>query len=184
MKQAKIFSDDFNRIIAATKSFVSHGSTKRAHEYIKLEFCAELQRVTAVAVDGYRLSVEHSVISDCEEDFSVFVKANTKLPKGEYATISTDGKESEIRCNGFIFGYEQPEDNFLDWNNAIPKEKPALKIGFNGNYLLSALQAARISSGRSFRNPIVMEIYDSLKPIIFRTNNDDIKMVLPIRIKE
>ena len=181
---ARIFTNDFNRIIAATKSFAVTSSIRKCHTYIKLEFCAEDQRVTAIAVDGYRLAVEHSVIDRCENDFVAYVKPNIRLPKNQYATLSLEENEAVIRCGDFMFGYSQPEaDKFL-WREAIPADDPTLRLGFNGNYLLSALQAAKVSIGGSFKDPVVLEFRNNLTPVILRTNKDDIKMVLPIRIKD
>ena len=88
-----------------------------------------------------------------------------------------------IRCGEFIFGYQQPEGEFLDWEKVLP-EAPTFKIGFNGNYLLSALKAAKVSAGNSFKSPIILEFRSPLDPVIIHTNKDDVKMILPIRIKE
>ena len=180
---AKIYTNDFNRIISATKAFVAKNGTRKVHQYIKLEFNAENQRVTAIAVDGYRMSVEHSIISDCENDFIVYIKPTVALPKSQYATFSLDGNEAVVRCGGFMFGYEQPQAVEFDWQKAIPQGEPSLKIGFNGNYLLTALQAAKSSVGNSFRSPVVLEFRSPFDPVILKTNGDDIKMVLPVRIK-
>ena len=174
MKSARIYTNDLNRLIAATKSFVSDSDHRPCNQYIKLEFHAADNQVVAMAVDGYRMSVEHSVISDCDEDFVAFIKSNTKLRNKQYATISLteDGKEAVIRCGGFSFGYIQPQDSGFEWEKAIPTSEVKYRIGFNGNYLLSALQAAKVSADGSF------------EPILLRTNKEDIKMVLPVRIKE
>lgn len=186
MKKAKLFSNDFNRLVSSTKSFVSDSTHMPCNQYIRLEFRSADNQVIASAVDGYRMSVEHSVMSDCDEDFVVFIKSNTRLPSKAWAYISLedDGKEAVIRCNGFSFGYTQPKDNGFDWRKAIPESEAKYKIGFNGNYLLSALQAAKASLGESFRKPVVLEFRSNVEPIILRTNKEDIKMVLPIRIKE
>lgn len=185
MKSAKIFTNDLNRLIAATKSFVSDSDCRPCNQYIKLEFHSADNQVIATAVDGYRMSVEHSVISDCEEDFVAFIKSNTKLPSKQYARISLedDGKEAVIRCNGFSFGYTQPKDSGFDWRKAIPESEVKYRIAFNGNYLLSALQAAKASVGYSFREPVILEFRSNTEPILLRTNKKDIKMVLPIMIK-
>lgn len=139
-----------------------------------------------MAVDGYRMSVEHSIISDCDEDFVAFIKSNTKLPNKQYATISLteEGKEAVIRCGGFSFGYTQPQDSGFEWEKAIPTSEVKYRIGFNGNYLLAALQAAKVSAGESFRQPVILEFRSNVEPILLRTNKEDIKMVLPVRIKE
>lgn len=184
MPKARIYTNDFNRLIAATKDFISKDeAAKIAHQYIRLDFSAKDSKVTAVAVDGFRLSVENSVISDCDADFTVYVKPNVKLPAKIYAFISLESDGTAlIRCNGFVFGYDQPEPSEFDWEKAIPQGALSLKIAFNGNYLLSALQAAKVSSGNSFKNPVVLEFRGPLAPVILRTNQEDIKMVLPIRI--
>ena len=74
MKSAKIYTNDLNRLIAATKSFVSDSDHHTCDQYIKLEFHAKDNQVVAMAVDGYRMSVEHSIISDCDEDFVAFLR--------------------------------------------------------------------------------------------------------------
>lgn len=180
--KAKIYTNDFNRIIAATKDFVSKNSNKKTHTYIRLEFRHEEQRVTAIAVDGYRMSVENSVC-ECDEDFNAYIRSNVKLPSGLNAIFEIQDGEVIIRCGDFIFGYQQPEGEFLDWKKVLP-DAPTFKVGFNGNYLLTALNAAKVSAGNSFKHPIVLEFRGPLEPVIIRTNKDDVKMVLPIRIKD
>ena len=183
MKSARIYTNDLNRLIAATKSFVSDSDHRPCNQYIKLEFHAADNQVVAMAVDGCRMSVEHSVISDCGEDFVAFIKSNTKLPNKQYATISLteDGKEAVIRCCGFSFGYTQPQDSGFEWKKAIPTTEVKHR---NGNHLLSALQAAKVSVDGSFIQPVVLEFRSDVEPILLRTNKEDIKMVLPVRIKE
>lgn len=182
--KATIYTNDFNRIIAATKDFVSQShEARKTLRYIRLEFNAADSIVTAIATDGYRMSVEHAIISECDEDFVVYVHSSIKLPSKMYADIEDVNGETIIKCGGFIFGCQQPEGDFLNWQESIPGP-PAFKIGFNGNYLLSALQAAKVSSGGSLRNLVILEFRGETGPVTMRTNEDDIKMVLPIRLKK
>ena len=95
-----------------------------------------------------------------------------------------DGKEAVIRCGGFSFGYIQPQDSGFEWEKAIPTSEVKYRIGFNGDYLLSALQAAKVSADGSFRQPVILEFRSNIEPILLRTNKEDIKMVMPVRIKE
>lgn len=183
MKKAKIYSNDFNRIIAATKDFVDQNADKSPMSYIKLEFISKFQTVTAVAIDGKRISVEHSVISDCDEDFVVYVRNNIKLPKNRFATIDLQDDEVKILCDECIFGNKQPDGKFYEWEKALPKTKYNFKIAVNGNYLMSALKAAQISTGNSFKNPVVLEFRGEEEAIILRTNENDIKLVMPVRLK-
>ncbi len=183
--KATILGNDFNRIMDATKQFCGTSTRHKEQEYIRLDFDAEIQRVTAHACDGYRLSVEHSVIGSCDENFTVYIRGGFRLPKKQYATIEKVENEVQIRCAGALFGFEQPDvSQRFEWQKVIPKDEPTFRIGFNGNYLLNALQAAKVSAGQTFKNPIVLEFWTPTTPVIIRTNTDDIKMVLPIRIKE
>lgn len=184
-KCATMLSRDFNKLIDEVKDFVSKSATRKIHEYIKLEFKAEEKKVVAVAVDGYRLATAHASLLDCENDFVAYVRSGVKLAgKDSCVRFELSKKELVIRCDGFIFGYEQPEGVFLDWEKVIPQKEPTYKIAFNGDYMLAALKAAKISCGGIFRSHVVLEFRSNIEPIILRTNGEDIKMVLPIRIKE
>lgn len=184
MKMAKIETEDLNKLIACTKGFIDHNNFRVAFRYIRLEFSKNDRRVAAISCDGYRLSVEHSVVSDLEEDFVAYIKPNFTLPKGKTANIELDEEQKlcKIHCDGIVLGYEQPDGEFfIDYKKVIPCNKPTLRIGFNGNYLLKALNAAKTSAG-GFKSPIVLEFTDNLSPVLFRTGKDDVKMVLPIRV--
>ena len=180
--KATILGNDFNRIMDATKSFCRSGDPAQ-FGYIRLDFDAVALRVEAYACDGYRLSVEHSVIGTCDESFTVYLRGGIRLPGKQYATIELVGDEVQIRCNGALFGFEQPGNiEPFEWKNVTPKGDAHFRIGFNGNYLLDALQAAKISAGKTFRTPIVMEFWTPTSPMVIRTNHADIKMVLPMRL--
>lgn len=184
MKSAMIYTNDFNRIIDATKQFISATNKRVVYNYIRLEFDSETSTVAAVAIDGYRMSVEHSVISNCNESFIAYIKPTVKLPSKMFADISVDDEETKIKCGDFSFAFTIPKGDFLDWQKVIPKTDVVYKICFNGNYLLSALQAAKVSLGNSFKNPVILEFRSPNEPILLRTNKDDLKMVLPVRIRD
>lgn len=183
--KATINAKDFNRLIAATKGFVELNNKHPLLSFIRLEFSASSSQVTAVALDGYKMSVETAVLSSCDKDFIAYVRSNIKLPSREnlYAQIELIDGELIIRCEGFMFGYLQPDtDKWVDWKKAIPKDDVQYKIVFNGNLLLSALQAAKASCGNSLSKPITLEFRNPLQPIVLRTNEEDIKMILPMRV--
>lgn len=182
MKKAIMTTDVFNRLIDATKGFIQKTGSKKMHQYIRLEFHSADDEVIAIAVDGFKMSVEHAVCKS-GEDFVVYVKSNIKLPRKTEVEIELDEDEAVFRCDGFMFGYHQPNGEFLNWEGVLPKSEPSFRIGFNGEYLMKALEAARISSGGAYKTPIVLEFRSPLDPVIIRTNKHDIKMVLPIRIK-
>lgn len=185
--KATINAKDFNRLIAATKMFAAQQYDKKHPllTFIRLEFDAGNMQVTAIALDGYKMSAETAVLCSCDEDFTAYVRSNIKLPSREsvYAQVELIDNELIVRCDDFIFGYLQPDtEKWVDWKNLIPKEDVQYKITFNGNLLLSALQAAKVSCGNSFSKPITLEFRDPIKPIVLRTNKEDIKMILPMRV--
>ena len=130
--KARILGNDFNRIMDATKQFCDTSTRHKEQEYIRLDFDAEIQRVTAHACDGYRLSVEHSVIGSCDENFTVYIRGGFRLPKKQYATIEKVENEVQIRCAGALFGFEQPDvSQRFEWQKVIPKDEPTFRIAFN-----------------------------------------------------
>lgn len=180
-EKANMKTDVFNRLIDATKGFVSKYARNDVYQFIKLEFHSSDDEVIAVATDGFKLSVEHAVCKS-EEDFTIYVKGNVKLPRNAEVEIELEADEALFRCNGFVFGYKQPTGQFLEWPQVLPSGEPTFRIGFNGEYLLAALKAARISVGGLYKNPVVLEFRGPTLPFIIKTNNNDIKMVLPIRV--
>ena len=190
MKSAVIMTQEFNRIITATKDFLrrplSNGEVS-SYEYIRLEFIASSRTVTAIAVDGYRMSVEKAACEEVTTDFTVYVKGNIHLPKDKFVTVALHDKRCDLQCEEFVFGYEQPDGIFMDWQKTLQERttrEPVLKIGFNVNYLIKALQAAKVSRGSSTNKPVVLEFYGKDSPIFINADTGNTKMVLPVRIKD
>jgi DNA polymerase III sliding clamp (beta) subunit (PCNA family) len=185
--QASIYVAGLKRIIGARKAFVSVKSSRPAQEYIRLRFSKEFKTVEATAIDGYRLSVEHAACGDIDEDFTAYIKPTIPASKKtDMAVIEVRDGFCYIRINDNVTGYRQPQGEFVDGHTAVEQttQKPhEFRIGFNGNFLLSALQAAQISCGNSFKQPVIMEFRGQNDAVIIRTNKDDIKFVLPVRIK-
>ena len=185
--KAEMYAKDLKRLIAATQKFIDTDPCKPIHMYIRLEFSKEFSTVTAIGVNGYQMSVEHSVCGNVDEDFIAYIKPGLpKFHKNSAATIAVKDKVCFIGIDGCYTGYKQPEGDFLDWKNVLNpliEKEPVYRIGFNGNYLINALQAAQASAG-SFKQPAVLEFRSPLSPILLKTNKDDYKIVLPIRLKE
>lgn len=188
MKIVIMSTNVFNTIIAAVKGAVSASAGKPVYKNIRLEFRKENNAVTAIATDGFRLFVEHATCCEVEEDFDCYIKPSVHLPRGNFMRLELkkrDETESvvEIECLGCIFGFVQPTGEFLDWEKALP-DSPTFRIGVNAEYLLSALQAAKASAGGAFKQPAILEFRGSIGPITIKTNREDVKMVLPVRIRE
>lgn len=186
--KAIIYTKDFNRIIAATKDFVDNHyyCVNPMLRFIRLEFSANDSTVTAVAVDGRKLSIEHAPCN-VDEDFIAYINTDIRLPLEFINTeIEVSGDKVMIRCGEFIFSYPQRKGEFIDWKKALPDGEPVLQIGVNGDYLMSALKAAMESGNcKNLNRPVLLDFYGSDKPIILRINKDkdnNIKMVLPVKI--
>lgn len=184
MSSATMTTDCFNKLISCTKNFLKPNSTSTIRGYIRLEFSHKFSRVTAIAIDGYRLSVEHCAVLEVDNDFVAYIKPNVKLQNGKVASIEMVDEEKlcKISCGGFHFGFDQPDGDYMNWASVIPNQKPTLRIAFNGSYLEQALSAAKTSAG-GFSKPVVLEFTDALSPVLFRTGSDDVKMVLPVRTR-
>lgn len=184
MKTARMNSTDFNRLVKATKDFVDE-LYRPILSYIHMEFDANTQTVTAVACDGYKLSTEHAK-ADCDESFSCYVKRDAHIPGGGDVQITLCEEPQQLRLESadFSVSYNQPADNYLDWKRVVPTTPPGYSITFNGNLLLDALKAAKASCSKSFKGSLVIEFRDPNEPIVIRTNEDDIKLVLPLRMQK
>lgn len=180
--KAKMKSNDFNRLVSATRSFTAKpDNTRPQHTFIRLEFMSTAQIVTAISVDGYRMAVEHAPCS-CDEDFIAYIKGSVKLPRSGETVIEVHDRETIIRHDQSIWGFRHPNGEFLNWSAALPGP-PAFRIAFNVNYLLDAVKAAKASKfDRSA--PVILEFRSPMEPVIIRTNRTDVKMVLPVRIKD
>jgi len=184
--EATILAANLNRLIGATKAFISQNDRRPKHQYIRIDFCKETQNATAVAIDGYRLAVENATCT-VDEDFTVYIKAVLpKATRGGYVAVKLNDNICYLSSGENLTGFRQPGGDFLDYQKTISDitEKPAVyRIGFNGDYLLQALQAAKISCG-GFKTPVVLEFREPQIPIVLRTHKDDIKIVLPVRLHD
>lgn len=184
--KAQISASSLKQLIQATRGCMDRSDYHSAHKYIRLEFSKEFSLVTAITVDGYKMSVEHAACG-VDEDFTAYIKAIIPpARKSSDAIIELKDGTCYINIDGCIVGYQQPKDEFIDWKEALKNtdQKPVkYRIGFNGNYLLTALQAAKASTGNVFRTPIILEFRSPLDPLLIKTNQSDVKMVLPVRLK-
>lgn len=181
---ATMRGEDFNRIIQATKRFVSKDTERGLLAWIRLEFSKESQSVKAIAVDGFRIATESSLCDSVEDDFSICVKPNIRnVSKSETIIIKLDDEKAFIKDGETILGYVQPDGEFINYEKIINDivDKPIIyEIAFNGNLLIEALQSAKVSKG-DFRESITLEFRNEESPIIIRTGADNIKLVLPMR---
>lgn len=184
---AIIETKNWNRIINATKKFTSTSGGNPTHRCIRLDFRINSSSVTAVALDGYRMSIEHSICFGVDEDFSCYIKPDMpKCPAAiKQVKVELQADKVFIEYGDAIVGCKQPKGEFLDYNKIYADttaKEPIYKIGFNADYLIDALQSAKASNGGSFREPVILELRSPTAPIILKTGGENIKVVLPIRL--
>lgn len=189
--KATLNASDLKRLIRSTAKFTEAANSQSIPGvlgHIRLEFSKEFSLVTAIAVEGTLMSVEHAACTTIDEDFTAYIKPiSLKSVKDKQAIIEVKDDTCFIEINGCFAGYRQPTGDYFEWNHVLSKtiNKPvSYRIGFNADKLLSALQSAKISAGNNFRTPVVLEFRGPNEPLLIKTNKDDYKMVLPMRLKD
>jgi DNA polymerase III sliding clamp (beta) subunit (PCNA family) len=182
--KAVLYAKELKRIIDATQIFTAKDTIGGRAEfaYIRLDFSKQFCTVTGIGIDGYRLSVETAACVEVEEDFTVYIKP--MLPKSKVnsmASIESNGDFCYITVDGAMTGYKQPKADAFNYENVLPKAPPTFKIAFNARLLLDAIKAAVLSAG--YKEPTVLEFQSNIDPVIIRTGKQNVKMVLPIRMK-
>lgn len=183
-------ANELKRIVDNTKRFV--GVNDKRMEYIRLEIEAEKKMIRAVALDGYKLSVEYAKIQDTDESFLCYIKP--VIPKitrsTEHAVIELSGDRVLIQADESIMGYVQPSFDYYDVDKLIKEEteKEIIRtIGVNAKYLKDALVSAK-DSMRS-RDIIKIDVKNPNEPLIMRSMGYDglpenIKIILPVLINK
>lgn len=188
--KAIIEANELKRIVDNTKRFV--GVNDKRMEYIRLEIDAEKKMIRAVALDGYKLSVEYAKIQDTDESFICYIKP--VIPKitrsTEHAVIELSGDRVLIQADESIMGYVQPSFDYYDVDKLIKEEmeKEIIRtIGVNAKYIKDALVSAK-DSMRS-RDIIKIDVRNPNEPLMMRSMGYDglpenIKIILPVLINK
>lgn len=183
-------ANELKRIVDNTKRFV--GVNDKRMEYIRLEIDAEKKMIRAVALDGYKLSVEYAKIQDTDESFLCYIKP--VIPKitrsTEHAVIDLSGDRVLIQADESIMGYVQPSFDYYNVDKLIKEEteKEIIRtIGVNAKYLKDALVSAK-DSMRS-RDIIKIDVRNPNEPLMIRSMGYDglpenIKIILPVLINK
>ena len=148
--------------------------------------------IRAIALDGYKLSVEYAKIQDADESFLCYIKP--VIPKitrsTEHAVIELSGDRVLIQADESIMGYVQPSFDYYDVDKLIKEEtekKIIRTIGVNAKYLKDALVSAK-DSMRS-RDIIKIDVRNPNEPLMIRSMGYDglpenIKIILPVLINK
>lgn len=184
--RAVIFTQDLKRLVKATKDFMGSHALRPAQQYIKLEFEKETLTVTAIATDGYRLSVEHASCTAIDEDFTAYIKATLpKCKSGDTAVIEVKDAFCYISTKDLAVGVRQPNGEFFDYQSFLQDQaerQVSYRIALNKNFLVDALRAITTRPN----DPVIFEFGRCGQPMVIRTekNKQDIKIVLPCRLPE
>lgn len=188
--KAVIEANELKRIVDNTKRFV--GVNDKRMEYIRLEIDAEKKMIRAIALDGYKLSVEYAKIQDADESFLCYIKP--VIPKitrsTEHAVIELSGDRVLIQADKSIMGYVQPSFDYYDVDKLIKEEtekKIIRTIGVSAKYLKDALVSAK-DSMRSM-DIIKIDVRNPNEPLMIRSMGYDglpenIKIILPVLINK
>ena len=189
MQGARMNSSDLNRLIRATEAFVNPFDYKHTvAQYIRLDFSAENDLVTAYSIDGYCMAVEHCKCWDIYDDFTAYIKPPLSIPERETVSIFANSRENKliITGDGYEYQLEQPKHpltkNFFHEDLIPEKKKIVFRIAFDADKLAKALDAARISAEERYNPPVILEFYGAEEAAILRTNSDDLKLIMPIKL--
>lgn len=180
--RAVIRAEEFKRLIDNTKKFTG-GSGLMQWIYLQVKSTAE---ITATALDGHRVSVEHAHLMECDEAFNCYIKPTIKVKKNDdpVEIELTDGKLF-ITVGDNITGYKQPEGTYYPVDKVFKDtqdEEIKASIAVNPKLLKDALDSL------TYSHAVIMEIRNKKSPIIVRPASqgikENIKLVLPMNVSK
>ena len=178
--KCKVRANDLKRLVDNTKKFLGSAGYQKLMQYIYLEVDVEENIVKATALNGYAVSEEYGMCVEADQSFSCFIKPNIpKITKKDmYAEIELINGKCYITVGENIVGFVQPEgeyykthDMILDWENT----KPLAVVCMRKDLLLAAVQ----SLNHDYRQEVRIEIREGKTPVIFRTDANNTRYVLP-----
>lgn len=176
---------DLKKIFNGTKKFVGTGVGIAIMQYIHIVVTED--EVRFEALDGHRFSVEYASVVSVDKPFECFIRP--EIPKiskyDEYAEIELESGAAYITVSDRIIGYKQPAEKAYDLQKLVDeysKKEIKAKIGVNSRLLADALNS--ITDQKTTNNLAKIEICNPSEPIIIRSNEKDIKVVLPVKIAE
>lgn len=184
--KATLSGEALNQLIGAVKSFTSKSDARPLNQYIHIFFSADGCKATAYALDGYRAAKESVVCGFVDEDFDVMVLApRIKARRGSNVEVYRDGDRSFIDYGDITFRTQRPEGTPFDVEKFISGEaakENKQAFGINADYMIDALKSLK-ESGAAIRKPVIIEFTSPVAPILLRTDEDNYKVVLPMRIR-
>jgi hypothetical protein len=180
--EAILKTEDLKRIIKATSKFISKDDNKHMLQWIRLEFDKQKMTVTAIALDGYRLSVETVKCFELDDDFIAYVKPYLPVgAKNKFSRIKLSDKICLIDIGGRFTGYKQPDGDFFDSDNFL-KETDQLpiigEIALSRDFLVDALKSLQQDDFNKL--PVIIQMRGGAMPVSVKMGKST-RYILPIR---
>lgn len=177
----------FNRLIGAVRNFTEKSDNRPQNSLIQLHFHNGETSVEAYALDSYRAAKECAVCYTVDEDFVALISPPPLKANGSAVVeVEVSGGFAYVSYGNIRFRTKQPNAELFDVQKLIDdtmKKPDIMRFGANVDYLLDALKSLK-ASGASSRKTIIVEFRSPLEPIILRTDRDNPKMVLPVRLSK
>lgn len=182
--KAILKTEDLKRLIKATAKFISKDDNRQMLQWIQLKFDKEKLTVTAIALDGCKLSVETVKCFDLDEDFTVCIRPYLPVgAKDMYSKIELSDKLCLIDIGGRFTGYKQPEGNFFDAEKFLTETEqlPVInEVALTRDFLVDALKS--LQQDELKRLPVIIQLRDDLKPVSIKMGKST-RYILPVRNK-
>ena len=188
--KARISATDFKRIIDNTKRFVGSECNGKLFPWIYLTIDCESKSIKATALDGHKVSIEHTDVMEVDESFTCYIKPSIpKITKHDsYVDIKVSNNRLYVEVGETIMGYVQPEGEYYKVDDLLKgyiEDKPKLTIGVNANLLKDALTSI---SNYGYGPIAKIDLRGPKDGIIIRSGErgkpDNLKIVLPVNLRE
>jgi DNA polymerase III sliding clamp (beta) subunit (PCNA family) len=173
---------ELKSLIRATRKFISQDENRVVLQYIRLDFLKG-NKVKAVALNGFMLSVENGTVIKCDENFSVYIKPSLPLgaTNNKVAEVELNGDICYINIDGNIVGFKQPDCKPFNEKDILEKHEKietVFKIGVDKDKFSEVLKSIE---KRYVNDAVTIEFKGENQPFILRTGTG-IKYLMPMRI--
>lgn len=180
----------FEKMLKATKSFVSADNYRSILKYIRLD--VKPSEIIVSALDGYRATRIHFPKESAEEFTVYFTPFDFKASKSgsRLVSISKENGVCKIEVETLLFTeaiyqFKQPNEKVVDIHKVFDKQNcQSSKIAVNAAIFAKSLNALKEVSNDSHKTAII-EIGGNCDPIIIKNNDKDFsieELILPIRL--
>lgn len=183
--KATLEGNAFNRLFKGTRKFISRKEDFPAGSMIQLCFYKDGAYAEAYALNGYCAAEERAECEAVDEDFKTLMEVPPLYAdRDAIVKIEVEDDYTYISYGDIRFRTKQPSTKPVDIKKIFQhntKESETISFAADADYMIHAIQSLK-SCGGYINEPIIVEYSTQDKPIIFRTNATNRKMVMPIRM--